>query len=116
MNDMPEWSLAAMSEEVLAALIKGDAPKGKCGCGRDIRYMTTTDPFNPDKGACNKYRRCLSRNELEALLKERSYQNERLRELLDAVFEGEDGRLYIRHMDYDEWKKSVSELLGGDDG
>ena len=35
---------------------------GKCGCGRDIRYMTSNG------GACNKYMRCLTYSELEAAL------------------------------------------------
>ena len=34
----------------------------KCGCGRDIRYMTSNG------GACNKHMRCLTYSELEAAL------------------------------------------------
>ena len=45
----------------------------KCGCGKPVRYMMG-DSF--ENGACNKYKRCRTYDELEAELR-----TSRLREL-----------------------------------
>lgn len=55
-----------------------------CGCGKPVRYIlgltgNTTIPT----GSCNKYSRCLSYTELEALAQKRK---EMIVELLDMSF------------------------------
>lgn len=37
---------------------------GKCGCGKDVRYSMLGG-----KGSCNKYQRCLTWEEQDALIK-----------------------------------------------
>ena len=37
---------------------------GKCGCGRDVRYMTG-NTFTEGSGSCNKYKRCPEYSDLE---------------------------------------------------
>ena len=58
--------------------------KALCGCGKPVRYMVggTSNPSMTDY-SCNKYSRCLSYTELEALAQKRK---EMIIELLDMSF------------------------------
>lgn len=74
----------------------------KCGCGRDVRYCVGKDAQGEMIMACNKYKRCLSYGELEALNTSNAKQAAVFKEALQGIVDcGErdsnfpqDGRMY----------------------
>jgi hypothetical protein len=77
---------------------------GKCGCGREAKYMVG------ELFACNKYIRCPSYEELSKTAKDRWRQIFELQELLTRIIESkilnsnEKGQLF---------KSEIEKLLGG---
>lgn len=49
-----------------------------CGCGKPVRYMTTDN-----KGACSKYGRCPTYEELSEMLKVANLKLFRIKQFLD---------------------------------
>ena len=50
-----------------------------CGCGKKVKY-TTSD----GKGACNKYGRCPTYDELSEMLKQANLKLHQIKQLLDV--------------------------------
>ncbi len=75
--------------------------KELCGCGKPVRYIlgltgNTTLPI----GSCNKYSRCLSYSELEALAQKRK---EMIVELLEVCYD-----LSSYRESTDSWKEALN--------
>lgn len=77
-----------------------------CGCGKPARYMTFKNG-NTQGGACNKYQRCLTREELIDTL---SIANSRLKEYMKAINEIDDYFEYAMESKKDQ--KKVHQILG----
>lgn len=63
---------------------------GKCGCGREIRYILFRDGV--ETSSCNKYARCLSYDELYNLAQRRKELIVELLEACDDLHNYQSGR------------------------
>ena len=77
-----------------------------CGCGKDGRYVHFDKDSN-EVYACNKYRRCMTREELEEAL---ALQNRRLAAFQHAVNQIDDYFEY--RMESKKDQKKVHQILG----
>ena len=77
-----------------------------CGCGKPARYMTFKNG-EIYEGSCNKYQRCLTRDELISTL---ATANARLNEYIKAVNEIDDYFEYAMESKKDQ--KQVHKILG----
>lgn len=64
--------------------LSSDGLVGLCGCGKPAQYM-----IGGKEGACNRYMRCLTREELGSNLIDANKKIQRLREALESIAEQE---------------------------
>ena len=74
-----------------------------CGCGRPVRYSVANN-----EGSCNKYSRCLSYSELEALAQRRKELIVELLEAYDDLHNYQSGRKHYE--DAVETYKHIEQL------
>jgi len=78
--------------------------KGKCGCGRPVRYST---PGNEDGGSCNKYGRCPTYEQLANALESSNRKLDCYRKAINKI-----DKHFGYNMDSNIDQRKVFQILG----